>query len=122
MLTCVVLAGGRGTRMRPLTENRPKILLPISGAPFLDHQLSWLHRQGVTRVVFCVGYLSHLVVAHLRASSWRHVLDVRVSDERSQALGTAGAVRLAIEDGLLGDSFLTLYGDTLPEMDLRSAV
>ena len=49
-------------------------------------------------------------------------MDLRVSDEQSQALGTAGAVRLALEHGLLGDSFLTLYGDTLPDVNLRSAI
>ncbi|GAA1937465.1 hypothetical protein GCM10009754_00610 [Amycolatopsis minnesotensis] len=108
--------------MRPLTEKQPKLLLPVSGGTFLDYQLDWLHRQGVARVVFCLGHLSHLVVTHLRTCPWRDVMDLRVSDEQKQALGTAGAVRLAIEAGLLGDSFLTLYGDTLPDMDLPSAV
>lgn len=108
--------------MRPLTDNLPKILLPISGAAFLDHQLSWLHRQGVTRVVFCLGHLSHLVLARLKTTPLRDVMDLRISDERQQKLGTAGAVRLAIENGLLEDFFLTLYGDTFPQFDLRSAV
>ena len=108
--------------MRPLTEHLPKILLPLSGTAFLNHQLQWLYQQKVTRVVFCLGHLASLVTAHLARSPWRDLIDFRVSDERQQALGTAGAVRLAIEERLLDGAFLTLYGDTLPDLDLRSAV
>ncbi|HSR25748.1 MAG TPA: sugar phosphate nucleotidyltransferase, partial [Candidatus Eisenbacteria bacterium] len=54
-LQCVILAGGLGTRMRPLTETVPKALVPVLGVPFADWQLALLAEQGVERVVYCTG-------------------------------------------------------------------
>ncbi len=55
-MQCVILAGGLGTRMRPLTETCPKTLLPVHGRPFAAHQLDWLAAQGVTEVVYSIGH------------------------------------------------------------------
>ena len=55
-MQCVILAGGLGTRMRPLTDTLPKTLLPVRGRPFAWHQLDWLARHGVTEVVYCIGH------------------------------------------------------------------
>ena len=56
-----ILAGGLATRLRPLTEKVPKVLLPVAGKPFLAHQLELLRRQGLRRVVLCLGYLGEMV-------------------------------------------------------------
>jgi len=56
-MQCVILAGGLGTRLWPMTQALPKSLIPISGRPFADYQLTWLSRQNITDVVYCIGYL-----------------------------------------------------------------
>ena len=99
-LQCAVLAGGLGTRMRPLTETVPKALLPVLGAPFADWQLALLAEQGVERVVYCVGYRGELLREHVGDGS-RHGLSVTWSDEGQELRGTAGAIRLALDRGAL---------------------
>lgn len=110
-LQCAVLAGGLGTRMRPLTETVPKALLPVLGAPFADWQLALLAEQGVERVVYCVGYRGELLREHVGDGS-RHGLSVTWSDEGQELRGTAGAIRLALDRGALDDAFFVLYGDS----------
>ena len=56
-----ILAGGLATRLRPLTEKIPKVLLPVAGKPFLAHQLELLRSQGIRRVVLCLGHLGEMV-------------------------------------------------------------
>lgn len=110
-LQCAVLAGGLGTRMRPRTEAVPKALLPVLGAPFADWQLALLAEQGVERVVFCTGYRGEMLRAHVGDGS-RYGLSVTWSDEGADLRGTAGAIRLALDRGVLDDAFLVLYGDS----------
>ncbi len=118
MLPCVILAGGLATRMRPYTDDTPKALLPVNGVPFADIQLSWLRRQGVTEVVYCIAHLGEQIVAHVGDGS-RWGLQVRYSDEGPERLGTGGALRLAAERDLLADEVLVLYGDSYLQVDLR---
>ena len=62
-MQCVILAGGLGTRIRERGADRPKALIPVLGKPFVDYQLEWLARQGVRRVVLCVGHLGAMIAA-----------------------------------------------------------
>jgi MurNAc alpha-1-phosphate uridylyltransferase len=110
-LQCVVLAGGLGTRMRPVTEAVPKALVPVLGRPFADWQLELLAEQGVERVVFCIGYRGELLREHVRDGS-RFGLAVSWSDEGGSLRGTAGAIRLALDSDMLDEAFLVLYGDS----------
>jgi N-acetyl-alpha-D-muramate 1-phosphate uridylyltransferase len=110
-LQCVVLAGGKGTRMRPLTETIPKALIPVLGRPFVDWQLQLLAAQGVRDVVFCVGYRAQMLADSVGNGS-RFGLAVRWCDEGERLLGTAGALRLALQRGLLAEAFFVLYGDS----------
>jgi NDP-sugar pyrophosphorylase family protein len=110
-LQCVVLAGGEGTRMRPLTETMPKALIPVLGKPFAHWQLELLAGQGVRDVVFCVGYRAQMLADRVGDGS-RFGLTVRWCDEGEQLRGTAGAIRLALDRGLLADAFFVLYGDS----------
>jgi NDP-sugar pyrophosphorylase family protein len=107
----VVLAGGLATRLRPLTANVPKALVPVAGRPFVDHQLEWLHRQGVRDVVFCIGFLGGRIREHVRDGS-RFGLSVDYVDEGGDLRGTAGALRLAYDEGALAPAFGVLYGDS----------
>ena len=110
-MQCVILAGGLGTRLWPMTRTIPKALIPINGRPFADYQLAWLARQQVTEVVYCVGFLGEQIRSHVGdGSAFR--LKVRYVDERENLKGTAGALRLALDDGLLDERFFVLYGDS----------
>jgi MurNAc alpha-1-phosphate uridylyltransferase len=118
-MQCLILAGGLATRMRPLTETIPKALLPVDGRPFVDHQLDWLAAHGVSDVVLSVGYLGDAIRAHVADGS-RYGLAVRVVDEGSNLRGTAGAVRLAFDQGVLDERFLLTYGDSFLPIDFAA--
>jgi len=117
-MQCVILAGGLGTRMRPLTETVPKTLLPVSGTPFAHYQLSWLARHGVREVVYCVAVLGDQVRDYVGDGS-RWGLAVRYAEDGDELRGTAGALRRALDAGLLHDWFLVLYGDSFLPFDFR---
>lgn len=105
----LVLAGGLGTRLRPLTDSLPKVLVPVRGRPFVDYLLEELARQGARRFVISVGHLAGAIEAHLGDGS--HLgCDVRCSREATP-LGTGGAIRHALP--LLEETFVVANGDTL---------
>jgi NDP-sugar pyrophosphorylase family protein len=116
---CLILAGGLATRMRPLTETIPKALIPIAGRPFVDHQLGWLAAHGVTDVVLSVGYLGEALSAHVGDGA-AFGLRVRTVDEGPNLRGTAGAVRLAFDEGALEERFLVTYGDSFLPIDFAA--
>jgi mannose-1-phosphate guanylyltransferase len=107
----VVLVGGAGTRLRPLTNDRPKPMLPIAGRPFLAHLLDRIADAGVERVIFSCGYLPDPIVAHFGDAYRGMPLTYAVEPE---PLDTAGAIRFAAE-GSVDGPFLALNGDILAE-------
>ena len=111
----LVLAGGLGTRLRPLTEALPKVLVPALGRPFLEHLLREVAGQGFTRLVLSVGVFSDQVEACFGDGA-RLGCAIEYARETTP-LGTGGAVVNALP--LLGERFLVLNGDTLLEVDLR---
>jgi NDP-sugar pyrophosphorylase family protein len=115
-MQCVILAGGLGTRMWPVAQTVPKTLLPVAGRPFADWQLEWLASAGVTSVVYCIGFLGEQVRAHVGDGAG-HGLSVSYVDEGDQLRGTAGALRLALDQGELDELFLVLYGDSWLQVD-----
>jgi mannose-1-phosphate guanylyltransferase len=121
-MKAVVLVGGEGTRLRPLTLTTPKPLLPIVNQPFLERQLVWLADHGVDEVVLSMGYLPDAFHAHFRdesgADTFRGMrLQYAVEDE---PLGTAGAIRFAA-DGM-SERFIVCNGDVLTGLDLSAMV
>ena len=115
-LPVAVLAGGLATRLRPLTEQVPKILIEIAGRAFADHQLDLLQRWGVSEVVYCLGYRGEQVIAALGDGSDRQMRFTYVSDGPRLA-GTGGALRLALP--FLGDAFFVMYGDSYLQCDFH---
>ena len=116
-MQCLVLAGGLGTRMAPVTERVPKCLLEVAGRPFAHWQLEWLAAQGVRRVVFSIGHLGEAVRAEL-GDGGRFGVELTYVDEGPVLLGTGGALRLAVERGVTEASFFVLYGDSYLTVDL----
>jgi NDP-sugar pyrophosphorylase family protein len=108
-LPVAILAGGLATRLRPLTEKIPKVLLPVAGKPFLAHQLELLRGQGLRRVVLCLGHLGEMVVQEFGdGRDWG--MQLAYSFDGPKLLGTGGALRQALPE--LGEEFFVLYGDS----------
>jgi NDP-sugar pyrophosphorylase family protein len=110
-MQCVILAGGLGTRMRPLTDTCPKTLLPVRERPFAYHQMHWLAAQGITEVVYSIGHKGDMIRDYW-AEQPSPVSALRYVDEGPQLRGTAGALRLAHVQGVLDESFFVIYGDS----------
>ena len=114
---CVILAGGFGTRMRPLTERCPKSMLPVAGKPFVDYQLAWLAAEGITEAVLSIGHRGEMIRDYVGAGLWG--LRATYVDEGNELRGTAGALRLACREGALHPTFAVVYGDSYPRVPLR---
>ncbi len=116
-MQALVLAGGEGTRLRPLTLTTPKPVMPLAGRPFLSFMLDWAHSHGAEEVILSCGFMSEAVKAVLGdiydGMRLRHVTE-------DEPLGTAGPVRLAHDEGLLEERVLVLNGDVLTDIDLTA--
>ena len=113
-MKAMILAAGMGTRLKPLTDNRPKCLMPLAGRPLIDWTLSWLKRHGITKCVINLHYLPDMVKAFVGDGS-RYGLEVHYSYE-PVLLGTAGAVK-KVED-FFDEPFFMIYGDNFSQWDL----
>ena len=119
-MKAVVLVGGEGTRLRPLTTTTPKPLLPIAGQPFLERQLTWLARHDVSEVVLALGYLPDAFVAQFPDGEFAGV-QIRYAVE-SDPLGTAGGIRFAAGAAGIDERFLVCNGDVLTTLDVSALV
>lgn len=111
----LILAGGYGKRLRPLTDERPKPLLEVAGKPIIVWQVEWLRDHGITDIVVAVGYLKEKIIESLGSGSRYGVsISYVVEDE---PLGTGGAVRNA--RGVLGirERFVVVNGDIITNLD-----
>jgi NDP-sugar pyrophosphorylase family protein len=108
----LILAGGKGERLRPLTDTLPKPMVPLGGKPILEHQVEWLKQGGVTDVVFLVGYLWEKVQAHFGdGRRWGIRAHYSVEDA---PLGRGGAIKLGLSKVPEEvDWVMVLNGDTI---------
>lgn len=109
MLPVAILAGGLATRLRPITESIPKALVEVARKPFILWQLDYLRRQGIKKVVLCLGYLGEQVEKVVGDGS-DFGLCVDYSYDGPNLLGTGGALKKALP--LLGSTFFVFYGDS----------
>jgi mannose-1-phosphate guanylyltransferase len=117
-MQALVLVGGEGTRLRPLTLTQPKPAIQLVDRPFIRYMVDWLGHHGIDEVVMACGFRAEDLRAALGDSvpagpSIRYI-------EEDEPLGTAGPVRLAADMGLLGDRFMVLNGDVLTDLDLTA--
>jgi NDP-sugar pyrophosphorylase family protein len=114
----VILAGGLGTRLRPVTDLVPKPMVAVAGKPYLEHQLVELQRQGIADILILTGYLGEQIEAYFGdGSAWE--VSIRYSRE-PEPIGTGGALRLA--GSILSPTFLVIYGDSFLPFDYRTVV
>ncbi|HET9197223.1 MAG TPA: NDP-sugar synthase [Solirubrobacterales bacterium] len=120
-MQAIVLVGGEGTRLRPLTSDVPKPAVTLVDRPFLAYAIEWLAAHGVTEVVLACGFLPDVLRAALADEEERAGVQITYVAE-PEPLGTAGAIRFAAEalGERLEDRFLALNGDVLADLDLSA--
>lgn len=118
-MQAVILAGGLGKRLWPLTQRLPKCLLPVGRRPFLEHQIELLRRNGIRDIVLCVGYLGDRILRHFGDGA---AFGVRLAYgwELNGLLGTAGAIKNA--EAILEREFFVIYGDSYLPLDYRAVM
>ncbi len=105
--------------MKPITETIPKSLIPVHGQPFLHYQLDSLKQQGISQVVLCVGHMGDRIRAYAGdGKAWS--LPLIYVEEGAELRGTAGALRLAFDEGKLNERFMVLYGDSFLPIDFKA--
>jgi N-acetyl-alpha-D-muramate 1-phosphate uridylyltransferase len=115
-IQAVILAGGLGTRLRPLTLNIPKALIEIVNEPFLSYQLRLLKKNGIKKILLCAGYKNELIKRAF-GSGKKYGVDLAYSVEKGKLLGTAGALKKA--QRLLNSHFMVIYGDSYLPIDFQ---
>lgn len=113
-LSAVILAGGLGSRLGPLTARTPKVMMEVAGKPFILHQLELLRRNGIQRATLCVGHLGEMVRA-LVGNGSKLGIEIDYSFDGPGLLGTGGAIRNALP--ILDDEFFVIYGDSYLDCD-----
>jgi mannose-1-phosphate guanylyltransferase len=117
-MQAVILAGGLGTRLWPLTKTVPKPMVPVGGKPYLEHQLRVLHDQGIRDILLLTGYLGEQIEEYF---GYGDGLGLTIQYSREQSpLGTGGALREARTK--LAEAFLLIYGDSYLPIDYTAAL
>jgi mannose-1-phosphate guanylyltransferase / phosphomannomutase len=117
-MKAVVMAGGEGTRLRPLTVNRPKPMVPVVNRPVMEHIVSLVKDHGMTDIIATLQYLPEVIQDYFRDGADFGV-DMSYSVEQSP-LGTAGSVRQIAKE--LDETFIVISGDALTDMDLTDLI
>ncbi len=113
-ITAVIMAGGKGTRIREINSEVPKPMIPILGKPILQYEIETLKSQNITDIVLVVGYLGEKIVSYFGDGS-KFGVDIRYIEEK-KPLGTAGSM-FFLKD-MVSDDFLLLNGDNLFDVDI----
>jgi NDP-sugar pyrophosphorylase family protein len=116
-MQAVILAGGLGTRLKPITEQIPKGMVLVNRKPFLFHLLQCLKSDGIDDIILCTGHLGEKIIDYFKDGS-KMGIGIRYSRENKKLLGTAGALKKA--GPLLNDHFFVINGDTYLPIDYKS--
>jgi len=117
-MKAVIMAGGEGTRLRPLTSNQPKPMLPMANIPMMEHVVNLLRQHGFEDIVVTVAFMANAIRTYFGDGSEFGVRMVYATE--STPLGTAGSVRNARDE--LDERFLVISGDVLTDIDLSAVV
>lgn len=115
--TAVVIAGGQSTRLKPLTDNKPKTMIEVNNKPILYWIIKWLKTHKIKHLVLGVGYRKEKIYEFMKTNH-NFGLDVDFSEDRIDGGGTAHAFRCAIEDYVKEDNFVGMNSDELTNMNL----
>ena len=115
-MKALILAGGRGKRLRPITDRIPKSLIPINKKPLIQYTINYLKKFGINEIIICAGYKSTQIQNFLKKKK-NFGCKIEYSIE-TKPLGTAGAIRNAIKN-LSDESFLVINGDIITNINLK---
>ncbi len=114
-MKAIILAGGRGKRLKPVTDYVPKPLVPIKNIPIIEWQIKYLKKFGIKEVIICTGYKADMIESYLNVKKLG--IKIKFSIEKSP-LGTGGAIKKAGKM-IKEKSFFVINGDTITNIDLR---
>ena len=115
-MKAIILAGGRGKRLRPITDYVPKPLVPLNNVPIIEWQIRYLKKFNVDEIIICTGYKTEMI-EHFLDTKDNFGIKIRFSVEKTP-LGTGGAIKQAGKS-IKDKSFFVLNGDTITDIDLR---
>ncbi|MFH1456357.1 MAG: sugar phosphate nucleotidyltransferase [archaeon] len=110
----LILAGGKGTRMKPITEELPKVMVPLAGKPILQHTINHLKKYGITEIILAVGYKAEKVKEYFKDGS-EFGVNIKYIEEKVP-LGTSGPLQLAKE--YLTETFVCCNADEIKDIDV----
>ncbi|NBV85189.1 MAG: nucleotidyl transferase [Verrucomicrobia bacterium] len=114
----VILAGGLGTRLKSVAPETAKAMVPVAGRPFIEHQFALLRKNGISRILLCIGHLGEQILNHVGDGSHFGVSVSYSHEDPHNLLGTGGALLHALN--LLDSEFLMMYGDSYLPVDMRA--
>jgi mannose-1-phosphate guanylyltransferase len=117
-MKAVILAGGLGTRLRPLTYKKPKPMLPLGGKPMLEHLIKWIKKNNVKEIVLCTSYL-HKTIENYFGNGKKFGVSIEYAISK-KPLATAGQLKTA--EKLVGDTFVCVYGDSIFDFNLKGMI
>jgi len=117
-LKAIILAGGRGKRLRPITDYVPKPLIPIKNIPIIEWQIKYLKKFGISEIIICSGYKTKMIENYLNNKKLGIKITFSVEDK---PLGTGGAIKKAGKK-IKDESFLVINGDTITNIDLKKLI
>jgi len=117
-LKVIILAGGRGKRLRPITDYVPKPLIPIKNIPIIEWQIKYLKKFGISEIIICSGYKTKMIENYLNNKK----LGIKITFSiENKPLGTGGAIKKAGKK-IKDNSFLVINGDTITNIDLKKVM
>jgi len=116
LIDTIILCGGKGTRLRSVISDNPKILADINGLPFIEYLLNYLEKEGIKRAILCTGY-KHDQIEDWVKSSYNGNIEIILSQEKTP-LGTAGAIKIA-KHLIKSNNLFVINGDTFLELNYR---
>ena len=117
-MKAIILAGGRGKRLRPITDYVPKPLIPIKNIPIIEWQIKYLKKFGISEIIICSGYKTKMIENYLNNKKLGIKITFSVEDK---PLGTGGAIKKAGKK-IKDKSFLVINGDTITNIDLKKLI
>lgn len=119
MTKLIILCGGQGTRLYPLTYDIPKVMIPINGKPALEYQIEWAKKYNIKDIIICSGHL-HKYIENYFGDGSKFGVNIKYSVEK-EPLGTGGPIKL-VKDIIGNDDFFVLNGDILCNINLHKVI
>jgi len=117
-MKAIILAGGRGRRLRPITDYVPKPLIPINNIPIIEWQIKYLKKFDISEVIICSGYKTKMIENYLKKKK----LGIKINFSiENKPLGTGGAIKKAGKK-IKDKSFIVINGDTITNIDLKKLI